>query len=213
MGFVIRALVLFALMVAPAAAAEIAVAESALAHGDYEKAATTLERLAGRGQPEALYLLGTLYANGDGVPQDDGKALHYFRDAAAKGHKLARQQIVAMFRMGALASPPPEDWRIQLATVGSPQAGEKEWRRLLKVYGEVLNGVPYVAIPQDDKGRTVYRVQGGPLDEAVARAICADLKDTSQGCRVVKAPPPEAEAKPAAEPPAGSAQASGPSPG
>ncbi len=185
MRFLIRYWVFMCLLAAPAYAADFKLAQAALARGDYQTALENLQPFADKGKPDALYLLGTLYANGDGVDQDDARAAYYFRAAAAKGNKPAAQHLVAMFRLGLL--PAPEDgWRIQLAIVPNEAAAKREWRRLTKAYGEVLGGVEMIAAPDEDNQR--IRVQGGPLDEPVARAICATFKGTAQTCRVISRP-------------------------
>lgn len=181
-------------------AADFKMAEAAIARGEYETALTNLQPLAAKGKADAQYLLGTLYANGDGVDQDDAKAAAYFRAAAAKGNKLAAQQLVAMFRMGNLDPPPmDEGWRVQLASVQNQAVARREWRRLIKLYGDILEGVNMITVPHEDGER--LRLQGGPLDEAVARSICAAFKGTTQTCRAVRPPQPEETPQQAASPP------------
>ena len=46
--------------------------------GDYQKAFQLLEPLAEQGDARARDMLGSLYAGGKGVPEDDAKAVHWF---------------------------------------------------------------------------------------------------------------------------------------
>jgi TPR repeat protein len=54
----------------------------ALKQGDKEKAVTALEYAAAQGHVMALWKLGRMYADGDGVPRADIKAFRYFRKYA-----------------------------------------------------------------------------------------------------------------------------------
>lgn len=51
---------------------------------------------ARRGDPEALFSLGWMYANGRGFPRDDGRALYLFRAAAESGHEHAVQMVARL---------------------------------------------------------------------------------------------------------------------
>lgn len=50
-------------------------------------------KLAEQGDSEAQFMLGTLYRNGDGVLQDDNKAIEWFQRAADQGHPLALRAL------------------------------------------------------------------------------------------------------------------------
>jgi hypothetical protein len=191
--FLLISLLAMASFGGPLRAAELSAAQTAIKRGDYPKAVELLEPLAANGQPQAMYLLGTLYANGDGVEADDRKAVQLFRAAAAKGNKLAKQQIIAMFHSGTLVEPSPDDWHIQLGFVPSAQVGEREWRRLVKLYPDYLTGVAMGLIPSERGGKPIFLLHGVGLDEVVARAICADLAQTVQGCRVKKGVKPSTD--------------------
>ena len=45
------------------------------------------------GDPELQYQLGMKYATGDGVKQDDNKAIEWFRKAAEQGHEEAKKAL------------------------------------------------------------------------------------------------------------------------
>jgi TPR repeat protein len=181
------------------AASDVPAAQAAIDRGDFAKAFAILEPMAAKGRPDALYLLGTLYANGDGVEADEVRAIRCFRAAASKGHKIAKQTIVLLYRMGPLAEPAPEDWQVILGTVPNEQAGEREWRRLVKAYPDLLTGADLALVPQEKGGKRVFQIRGTHLDEPVARAICADLAETVLSCSVAKPPPqpPAPESPPA----------------
>jgi len=52
-----------------------------------------LRKLAEQGDSEAQFTLGTLYRNGDGVLQNDSKAVEWFQRAADQGHPLALRAL------------------------------------------------------------------------------------------------------------------------
>jgi uncharacterized protein len=55
-------------------------ARNAYRSGDKEAALSALQFAAGRGHAGATWMLGRMYAEGDGVTHDDRKAFEYFRD-------------------------------------------------------------------------------------------------------------------------------------
>jgi len=54
---------------------------------------SAVEQLAGQGQAEAEFLLGTAWAEGLGKPVDAAEAAHWYRRAADRGHVLARHNL------------------------------------------------------------------------------------------------------------------------
>ena len=57
---------------------------------DFDAATVKWNRLAAeQGNVWAQYLLGSMYYNGDGVPQDDAAAMKWYRLAAEQGHVSA----------------------------------------------------------------------------------------------------------------------------
>lgn len=91
------------------------------------------------------------------------------------------------------AAPPPAasggagGYRVQLASVRSEAEAQAEWKRLAGRYGDALGGLSLTVAKADlgEKG-IFYRVQGGSVDEARARAICDKLKAQSVGCVIVR---------------------------
>ena len=55
---------------------------------------------AEQGLPEAQYNLGTMYALGQGVPEDLDAALHWYRSAAEQGNPAARYNLGLMHSKG-----------------------------------------------------------------------------------------------------------------
>ena len=77
---------LLSFQIVQAQAASIVAAERAIAQSAYDKALDELRPLAKDNDPDALYLLGTLYRDGKGVEQDKDQATLYFNSASRQGH-------------------------------------------------------------------------------------------------------------------------------
>jgi uncharacterized protein len=70
-------------------------------HGmDYDKALKKLMPLALHGYPAAQYNLGVMHEWGNGVPQDNVKALKWYRLSAEQSHKDAQNNLGAMLSKG-----------------------------------------------------------------------------------------------------------------
>lgn len=52
------------------------------------------------GHVESMFLLGTAYAQGKGVPRDDALAARWFHQAARKGHARARTSLAYLYSVG-----------------------------------------------------------------------------------------------------------------
>jgi TPR repeat protein len=185
--------VLLVFRAVPAAAQELGMGLDALKHGQWEIALRTLVPLAEADNADAQYALGTVYANGDGVPVNLARADQLWRQAAQKGHARAREQLAFLRSLGptaqtaAAANAGGDLWRVQIATVPIPESAPREFRRLTRQYGEILAGTdlqaPLFMLPD---GSQVVRVQAGPLSEERARDICAKLRDMNASCRVIR---------------------------
>jgi uncharacterized protein len=83
------------------------------------------ERAADKDDPKSMTLLGELYANGLGVPQDDKKAAEWYKLAAARGDANAMFAL-AMFYMQGRAGPRDRvesaKWLAAAAKLGHPVA-------------------------------------------------------------------------------------------
>src|SRR4029450_9405254 len=69
-------------------------------NGDYATAARVWLPLAQQGDARAQFLLGSLYAQGYGVPQDYGAAVQWFRRAAEQGHVAAQYNLGVRYHEG-----------------------------------------------------------------------------------------------------------------
>ncbi len=59
-----------------------------------------LHRMAEQGNPEAQFLLGTLYRSGDGVLQNDKQAVDWFQRAADQGYVRALSALGSSYWSG-----------------------------------------------------------------------------------------------------------------
>ena len=59
-------------------------------NGDYKEAVRLWLPLAEQGYANAQYNLGLMYANGQGVPQDDKEAFKWYRLSAEQGNSTAQ---------------------------------------------------------------------------------------------------------------------------
>jgi len=55
---------------------------------------------AEQGDADAQYFLGFMYANGDGVPEDDTEAVRWYRLAAEQGRAAAQYEVGYMYANG-----------------------------------------------------------------------------------------------------------------
>src|SRR5262245_2070362 len=69
-------------------------------NGDYATAVREWLPLAQQGDARAQFLLGALYAQGHGVPQDYGAATLWFRQAAEQGHVGAQYNLGVRYHEG-----------------------------------------------------------------------------------------------------------------
>ena len=69
-------------------------------HQDYTKAVYWFRKAAEQGHAWAQYILGIMYANGQGVPQDYTKAIKWHRKAAEQGLTGAQYNLGVMYAEG-----------------------------------------------------------------------------------------------------------------
>jgi len=101
----------------------------ALDSGRHAQAAQLLMPLAGAGSPLAQYRLGMTHYNGQGVPEDEKQAIHWWKKAAAQGYAEAMFQLGSAYLFGSQAAkfvPDPDreaaTWYFQAASSGHAEA-------------------------------------------------------------------------------------------
>ncbi len=67
---------------------------------DKNRAALLFEKAAKLGHAPAQYNLATMYAAGDGIPQDDKRAFFWFGQAAIRGHAISMRRLGECFYRG-----------------------------------------------------------------------------------------------------------------
>lgn len=93
--------------------------------GKYKQAAYWYLQAAQAGVANAEYNMGTLYFNGDGVPQDYAKAHQWFMRAARRGNKYAEFQLAMTYFTGQGVNRDPQreiHWYGEAARQGLPAA-------------------------------------------------------------------------------------------
>jgi uncharacterized protein len=65
-----------------------------------EKKVAEWQKAAAQGQADAQYNLGVMYAKGEGVPYDAGKAVEWYEKAAAQGHADAQCRLGVAYATG-----------------------------------------------------------------------------------------------------------------
>ncbi len=68
--------------------------------GDYSTAYKLFKALADQGEAEAQFLLGVMYAGGQGVPKDDAEAVKWYRKAADQGHAKSQYNMGLTYANG-----------------------------------------------------------------------------------------------------------------
>lgn len=172
----------------------LAVAAPPFAAGTGPAALAELTQSADQGDSIAQYELGVAYANGDGTAADYGQAAHWFAEAARRGNGAARQQLAFMAQLGlapsVVAAGPDGLYRVQVASVASEADGPREWHRLQRLHPDALGSLT-MAVEEFNAptGDRLFQIEGGPLDEDGARAVCGKLHAEGVGCRVVHPSP------------------------
>jgi TPR repeat protein len=72
----------------------------ALEAGDDKRVVAALRPLAEQGIASAQSNLGVMYANGEGVPENDAEAVKWYRLAAEQGYALAQYNLGVMYDNG-----------------------------------------------------------------------------------------------------------------
>lgn len=117
------------LIATPAAADPLADAVRAIEAGRHNQGAQMLMPLANGGNSLAQFRLGMLYYHGQGVPEDEAQAIHWWRKAAAQGYTEAMFQLGSAYLFGSQTAkivPDPDreaaTWYFQAASAGHAEA-------------------------------------------------------------------------------------------
>ena len=78
----------------------MAEAAAAYERGDYATAFAGFRNYAEQGDPRAQYILGFMYANGEGIPKDAAAAAPWYRLAAEQGNAEAQGILGLMYDRG-----------------------------------------------------------------------------------------------------------------
>lgn len=76
--------------------------------------------------------------------------------------------------------------RVQVAAVDSEAKAAAEWQRLQRKFGGELGGLSMRTVRVELPKGIFYRIQGGPVDEARAKQICAAMSAQGAGCSIVR---------------------------
>jgi hypothetical protein len=78
-------------------------------------------------------------------------------------------------------------WVVQLGAVHSEKEAQAEWSRVHGANKDTLSGLSSDIVRVDLGAKGIFwRVRGGPVDEAQARTICAQLTKRNQGCIIAR---------------------------
>jgi len=174
---------------APVAAGPLEDGRDAYHEKQYAKAVQLWQPLAEKGDATAQYLLGTLFAEGKGVPQNDATAVQWFLRAANQGNADAQYNVGASYSAGMgvnQSDPEAAKWfrraadqgmvfaqlnlgLLYAAGKGVPQDSVESFKWLKIAFGGLPAGGPRmdVARAMQDVGANMTRDQ---LDEAELRA-------------------------------------------
>lgn len=113
-------------------------------HKDYEKALFFLRRAADQGDAEAQDEVGSFYATGSGVPEDDTEAVKWFRKSAEQGYAGAELMLGNAYNEGhgvAIDKAQALLWFTKAAEHGDKRAKEHV-AALKRQSEEQMTGVP-----------------------------------------------------------------------
>ena len=128
---------------APAVAGPLEDGNAAYHEKEYVKAAELWQPLAEKGDADAQFSLGTLYAEGKGVEQNDVTAFMWFQRAADQGNVTAQYNVGASYAEGTGVAKSDVDaakWFLRAANQGM-------------AFAQLNLGLLYAAgngVPQDD---------------------------------------------------------------
>jgi TPR repeat protein len=147
----------------------------AVRRGDVETAIRLWEPLGERGDVKVQFLLGVLYSQGKGIPEDWGRAGVWFRRAANQGD-AASEYFVALMNLGGLGTPKDEalarDWALRSANAGYVKAET--------LMGAILEVGPG-RVPKDYAGAMEWYRKAAQQNDAAAQTAIGRLYENGQG--------------------------------
>lgn len=109
--------------------------------GNYKKTRQLVENLAGNGNPRAQTIMGRLFENGLGVPQDMAVAAQWFQLAAEQNYAEAQVLLAYCYEIGAGVPKNPQE--VMNLFTRAAEAGNAEAQFNLALnYGQGLYGSP-----------------------------------------------------------------------
>ena len=108
--------------------------------GDFTDALREWRPLAEEGDARAQYYLGMMYANGEGVPENDRQAAHWFRKSARQGNAQSQYHLGMMYANG--EGVPEDDTQAVYWFRKSAKQGDARAQFNLGVMYEFGEGVP-----------------------------------------------------------------------
>ena len=135
---------------------------------------TTIMKAAEQGDAEAQFNLGGLYADGDGVPQDDKQAVDWYRKAAEQGYADAQNNLGVMYAKG--RGVPQDDKQAAEWYKKAAEQGDAYAQASLSVkyaYGE--------GVPQDDKQAVEWCIKAAGQGYAGAQTLLGAMYSEGRG--------------------------------
>ena len=155
-GIVALALLAVLLGIPVAAAQTVDEAVAAYGRGDYATAVRGFLVHAEQGDSIAQFILGLMYAKGEGVLKDDAEAVRWFRLAAEQGDASAQFNLGVMYAKG--------------EGVLKDDAEAVRWFRLAAEQGDASCAVQPRGHVRQGRGRSQGRRRSGALVPAGCRA-------------------------------------------
>jgi len=102
---------------------------------DYQKAFQLLEPAAEQGDARAQYMVGLMYKKGEGIPENDAKAVHWYTESAKQGRRDAQFSLGSKYYMGIGV---PQDYAI--AAHWYTKAAKQGYTKAQLIIGVMHNG-------------------------------------------------------------------------
>jgi len=134
----------------------------------YAKAAASFRQAAARGNTEATRRLGFMYYHGEGVAQDNKRAVDLFEQSAAAGDVVSASNLAKMYEFGMGVTQDDARaaaWYEKAANMGDPMSQFNASIMYYKGQGVARDRA------EAAKWWTLAMMQGGPFAETVRRSV------------------------------------------